>query len=645
MIIIRQDRPGLVIVDFSTEPKFKKESIGAELALGLFTIESGPQEIIAEDSGQLGQVLDYVDGFLTSRGYKVSLDHGLERTLALFREEASLIETARSRKLTRHAFINPTKFGIKRTLLHHQREAVRLALTVRHSANFSVPGSGKTTSALAVYAILRKQRDVSRLLVIGPASSFAPWENEFKETFGRKPSSVRLVGTRRERATLFRNLERVDIVLCTYQMAYQERENLIFALRQSQYLLILDEAHHIKNINLGPWARTVLDIAPYAERRMILTGTPAPRALQDLWSQFTFLWPSQRLLGSRSQFEQKLLSENNPAEGLKRIIKPFFIRTKKSDLGLPKPIPILTKILHKEIPSRQKVIISLLEQRTLQEAKNLRLNQADLSILRRWRKARSLRLLQAASNPALLAGIIPDVGDFGASMDDDPVLATLLHDYYEHEMPAKIPFVIQKVRELVAEGRKVLVWATFVENILLLERLLKDLNPLKIYGDVPAYNEDNDPNYENRERNIADFKSRDDCPVLIANPAACSESVSLHTVCHNAIYLERTFNCGQFLQSMDRIHRVGMPPRTHPYYHIPILQCAIEQIVDRRLRRRQQVLYRLLDDNMPILGYDDESFLSDREDDLEEIFRELLEEISLSAKTITRTDPRNRTRQ
>ncbi len=167
----------------------------------------------------------------------------------------------------------------------------------------------------------------------------------------------------------------------------------------------------------------------------------------------------------------------------------------------------------------------------------------------------------------------------------------------------------------------------------------------RVYGEVPAYNEENDPNYENRESNIADFKSRPDRPVLIANPAACSESVSLHTVCHDAIYLERTFNCGQFLQSMDRIHRVGMPPRTHPNYHIPILQCAIEQVVDRRLRKRQQVLYRLLDDDMPILGYEDESFLSDREDDLEEIFQELMEEISLSAKTTTGTGPRNRTRK
>ena len=155
-----------------------------------------------------------------------------------------------------------------------------------------------------------------------------------------------------------------------------------------------------------------------------------------------------------------------------------------------------------------------------------------------------------------------------------------------------------------------------------------------------------DPDFENRERNITEFKTRQDRPVLIANPAACSESISLHMVCHHAVYLERTFNCGQFLQSMDRIHRVGMPARVHPNYHIPILQCAIEQLVDRRLRKRQRLLYRLLEDDMPVLGFDDDLFLADREDDLEEIFQELVQDISSNADQGTaRTSRRNRARR
>jgi hypothetical protein len=101
--------------------------------------------------------------------------------------------------------------------------------------------------------------------------------------------------------------------------------------------------------------------------------------------------------------------------------------------------------------------------------------------------------------------------------------------------------------------------------------------------------------------------------------------------CHDAVYLERTFNCGQFLQSMDRIHRVGMPLGTRTTYHIPLIPCAVERVQDERLRRRQETLYQLLDDDMPVLGFDDDSALMERDDDLEVIFKELLQEISESA--------------
>ena len=44
--------------------------------------------------------------------------------------------------------------------------------------------------------------------------------------------------------------------------------------------------------------------------------------------------------------------------------------------------------------------------------------------------------------------------------------------------------------------------------------------------------------------------------VLVANPAAAAESISLHEHCNHALYLDRTYNAGQFLQSQDRIHRL-----------------------------------------------------------------------------------------
>ena len=44
---------------------------------------------------------------------------------------------------------------------------------------------------------------------------------------------------------------------------------------------------------------------------------------------------------------------------------------------------------------------------------------------------------------------------------------------------------------------------------------------------------------------------------LVANYASCAEGISLHHVCHDAIYVDRSFQADQYLQSIDRICRLG----------------------------------------------------------------------------------------
>jgi hypothetical protein len=132
---------------------------------------------------------------------------------------------------------------------------------------------------------------------------------------------------------------------------------------------------------------------------------------------------------------------------------------------------------------------------------------------------------------------------------------------------------------------------------------------------------------ETREQNILAFRTREDRPILIANPAACAEAISLHKECHNAIYADRTFNCGQFLQSMNRIHRIGLPEGIQTTYWIPILECAIERSVNARLSLRQRVMYEFLGDDAPVIDMEEENIISDTDRELEEAFNSVLREI------------------
>ena len=92
---------------------------------------------------------------------------------------------------------------------------------------------------------------------------------------------------------------------------------------------------------------------------------------------------------------------------------------------------------------------------------------------------------------------------------------------------------------------------------------------------------------------------------MIANPQACGEGISLHKVCHYALYLDRTFNAAHFLQSVDRIHRLGLQPSTDTVVEILIAQGTIDEVIVRRLNDKTQAMGKALDDPFLLtLAYD-----------------------------------------
>jgi hypothetical protein len=81
------------------------------------------------------------------------------------------------------------------------------------------------------------------------------------------------------------------------------------------------------------------------------------------------------------------------------------------------------------------------------------------------------------------------------------------------------------------------------------------------------------------------------------DPAAASEAISLHTVCHHAIYLDRTFNAAHYLQSEDRIHRLGLPADQETV--IELVECigTVDETVRERLGQKVAAMAEALDDD------------------------------------------------
>jgi SNF2 family DNA or RNA helicase len=559
---------------------------------------------IKRATGEAIRSIGEVIGYFQSKHFNVVVDRPIQdildsRASAKQVLEKSRIVGAQLRDAPPPAVACSPEFI--RKLKPYQMPAVEHLLRVPNAANFSVPGSGKTTMLFAAYSALKADQVVDRLLIVGPGSCFAPWSEEFEGCFGRKPSCIRLSGSPAERTALYGQLAAggEDFSLITYATLANDSAEIATLLQRFKFMLVLDESHYVKRLSGGLWAKTVRDIAPLAARRVILSGTPVPNGILDIWSQMTFLWPDPPLLGTQDQFRDRInRGGDHITEQVRDELTPFFWRVKKSDVDLPPPVFHRISVTMRPF---QASIYGALGAKVLADVVS---QPSERQKLRRWRTAKMVRLLQAASNPSLLSERslefkLPPLSGGGLAVSE------IIENYSQYEAPAKLDAAVELVRKLIQAGEKVVLWSAFVHNLNTLENLLKEYRPRIIHGDIPR---DSLQDVEvNRERLIEQFKTSDSFPLLIANPGACAESISLHRVCKHAIYLDRTFNGAQYMQSLDRLHRLGLGSADKVHYYILNAANTVDEIIDSRLEAKQQKLSELLEGDFSTINFDDES--------------------------------------
>jgi SNF2 family DNA or RNA helicase len=99
-----------------------------------------------------------------------------------------------------------------------------------------------------------------------------------------------------------------------------------------------------------------------------------------------------------------------------------------------------------------------------------------------------------------------------------------------------------------------------------------------------------------REEQIQRFRTDDSCKVLLSNPATLGEGISLHHECHDAVYVDRDFAAGRFLQSLDRIHRLGLEPDVMTRITVLASAGTIDEVVAARLAVKLNFMGGILDD-------------------------------------------------
>ena len=524
----------------------------------------------------------------------------------------------------------------QRRLLEHQEQGVIHGLTAVNAANFSVPGSGKTATTLAVAAVHLQASTIDLLIVVGPLSCFEPWETEAAAALHRILTPIRVRGSREQRRKLYQSVQPRQVLLLSYATAAADLSQLKSLCDSFKTMLVVDESHRIKRFRGGVWAPALQEIATHARVRIILSGTPMPHSGRDLYSQLRVLWPSAELTGPRDTFAAEV--DRDFGQVLRRI-QPFLTRTPKEALGL-RPYEVVRH--EAALRDTQKDVYDLIV-----SGFRRRIERADLwaDKIESLRRGRPIRLLQAATNPNTLNNAdnyyrLPRLDN------PNPTLMERLATYADRETPAKFEVALEIIEPIIENDGKVVCWSNFISNLDQFAKHVRDRLQVPVFqvdGRIPVGDEAeyDDPSSHNgrpqelktRENIISRFLGTVGPAVLVTNPASCSESISLHHGCHNAIYLDRTYDGALFLQSIDRIHRLGLSPDATVSIHIILStideQPTIDHLVEASLQQKEDRMRRLLEgaELAPLAQHVDPSIAADGDqEDLKELLRYLLGE-------------------
>jgi SNF2 family DNA or RNA helicase len=335
--------------------------------------------------------------------------------------------------------------------------------------------------------------------------------------------------------------------------------------------IVLDEAHAIKNAS-SETARAVRLLR--GRQRLALTGTPVQNHLGELWSLFDFLNPG--LLGSAKAFD-KLYEPNTDPESrriLAQTFRPFMLRRTKSQVAADLP-PKVEQTIYCQLEGPERDYYDQLRV-SFREAIMNRIDREGFGRSRMFILEGLLRLRQAACHPGLL--------DPGKTADAS----------------AKIDMLLERLREVVEEGHKAIVFSQFVK--------LLDIARLKLDREGLMYTS-LDGRTRHRGTVVDQFQRDPNCRIFLISLKAGGLGLNL-TAADYVFLLDPWWNPAIEAQAIDRAHRIGQTRQVFAY------RLIAQDTIDEKVLELQQRKQELAD---AVMGKGDELMQRLTREDLERL--------------------------
>ena len=391
-------------------------------------------------------------------------------------------------------------------LYHHQEIALSFMRMQKSFALFMEGGTGKTLVVLTRILELFKQDKIKNALIVCPKAVIGAWERDM-EILGNP-------------------LEFEQVTVINYDMIW----------RREQYnkhwdVIILDESHFIKR-HARKRSKFILGLALNSTYRYIMTGTAVGNGkLEDVWSQFAFLFPVKALrsiaskhFGTYYEFSNKHCVLNKyyqpykylHIDEIQTVLNTFSYHvTKEECLDLPEKLP--DEIYDIELQEKA-MYKKLVKDKAI----------ADLDLV--------------VENPAHLMTVLREICSGFCVNNGD-----------------KSELKCEKIRTLdeFLEGhdKKLVIFAHFKYSILQIEQLMtkKKIKFVTLDG-------------RTKDKNIwRDFQKNDKIQVIICQYQTASQGIDLFSA-DTIIYYEPTLSSTLLEQSKDRIYRIGQTKKCR-YIH------------------------------------------------------------------------------
>ncbi len=455
---------------------------------------------------------------------------------------------------------------------HYQLRAMELAVTRPDGAAaiFADPGLGKTSISFGVISILKQHGMFRRALVVAPrrpATSTWPRERDKWTQFKGVTIASAMGDADQRRAALH---SKSDVLITHYDLLkstkYKTKTgrvvNIIGLVEMIEAfgsdfpfdLLILDESTKIKNSSTERF-KALKRIAHKFERRILLTGTPAPNGLHDLFGQITIADGGVRLGTTVGKFRREYFIP----EMLPGVPVPIWHPMKNAEERIFAKIGDMCLRLKAEdyidMPERIFNTISVTAPTDVMKV----YRKVERDYIAGW-KSGVIKASNAASSAMKLRQIAS--GTVYAQDENDVRVTEYLHD-------AKAEALLDLIEE--QNGQPLMVAVAFRSEVEYLRNVLAEAG----HGDVPFIIGGIS---DKRANELEDKWNRGEIPVLLVHPTVVSLGLNLQSGGNAVCWYSLTWNLEEFDQTNRRVWRQGQQSKTCVIHMI-----ATEGTIDQRI--------------------------------------------------------------